>query len=135
MARRIPPPHGCTALILLALLGACRSEERARPQGDAAPESVEADSLVATDSNGLEVWFTLTRVGRAPDGSSCVERGLEIRRGSTRIPVPLLYTGAAPVLLDQSTMRAELWNHCQPVATYLVDLRSGRPVRERSGST
>jgi hypothetical protein len=46
-----------------------------------------------------------------------------------------LYTGAAPVLLDQSTMRAELWNHCRPVGTYLVDLRSGRPVREQAGGT
>jgi hypothetical protein len=43
-----------------------------------------------------------------------------------------LYTGAPPVLLDPSTMRAELWNHCRAVDTYLVDLRSGRPVRERS---
>jgi hypothetical protein len=91
------------------------------------------DSLVATSEDGVEVWFTLTRVGRAPDGSSCVERGLEIRRGGTHIQVPLLYTGAAPVLLNQSTMRAELWNHCRPVGTYLVDLQSGRPVREHAG--
>jgi hypothetical protein len=134
-ACRTPRQRSCPALILLlALLGACQAEERPRPQGDAATPSVR-DSLVATSGDGLEVWFTLTRVGLAPDGASCVERGLEIRRGSTRIQVPLLYTGAAPVLLDQSTMRAELWNHCRPVGTYLVDLRSGRPVREHSGGT
>jgi hypothetical protein len=135
MARLTPHQQSRSALILLALLGACRPEPRSQPQNDTTAESVRADSLVATDRNGLEVWFTLARVGRAQDGGACVERGLEIRRGGTRIQVPLLYTGAAPVLLDHSTMRAELWNHCRPVATYLVDLRSGRPVRERSEST
>ena len=125
----------CSALILLvALVGACGAEERPRSQDTAATPSVP-DSLVATGKDDLQVWFTLTRVGLAPDGTSCVERGLEIRRGDTRIQVPLLYTGAAPVLLDQSTMRAELWNHCRPVGTYLVDLRSGRPVREHPGGT
>jgi hypothetical protein len=124
-----------SALILLvALVGACRAKERPRPQDPAATPSVR-DSLVAASADGLEVWFTLTRVGLGLDGTSCVERGLEIRRGETRIQVPLLYTGAAPVLLDQSRMRAELWNHCRPVDTYLVDLRSGRPVREHPGGT
>jgi hypothetical protein len=127
--------QSCSALILLvALVGACGAEERPRSQDTAATPSVP-DSLVATGKDGMQVWFTLTRVGLAPDGTSCVERGLEIRRGDTRIPVPLLYTGAAPVLLDQSTMRAELWNHCRPVGTYLVDLQSGRPVREHAGGT
>jgi len=126
--------QSCSALILLvALVAACGAEERPRSQ-DTATSSVP-DSLVATGKDGLQVWFTLTRVGLAPDGTSCVERGLEIRRRDTRIQVPLLYTGAAPVLLDQSTMRAELWNHCRPVGTYLVDLRSGRPVREHAGGT
>jgi hypothetical protein len=124
-----------TLIPLLALVGACRAKERAGSEGEAPTRAIPADSLVAIGENGLEIWFTLTRVGHASDGTSCVERGLEIRRGGTRIQVPLLYTGAAPVLLDESTMRAELWNHCRPVGTYLVDLRSGRPVRERSGST
>lgn len=135
-ASRPPRQRSCSTLILLvALLGACRAGERPLSRGDAAARPGRADSLVATGEDGLEVWFTLTRVGRALDGTACVERGLEIRRGGTRTQVPLLYTGVAPVLLDESTMRAELWNHCRPVGTYLVDLRSGRPVRERSGST
>jgi hypothetical protein len=134
-ACRTPRQRSCSALILLAALaGACRAQERPRPQDGSATPSVR-DSLVATSEDGLEVWFTLSRVGQAPDGTSCIERGLEIRRGGTRIQVPLLYTGAAPILLDRSTMRAELWNHCRPVGTYLVDLRSGRPVREHSGGT
>jgi hypothetical protein len=134
-ACRSPRQRSCSALILLlALAGACRGEERPRLRNPVTTSSAR-DSLVATTKDGSEVWFTLERVGRAPDGTACVERGLEIRRGDTRIQVPLLYTGATPVLLDQSTMRAELWNHCRPVGTYLVDLRSGRPVREHVGGT
>jgi hypothetical protein len=112
----------------------CQKPERA-PARNEVPAFASRDSLAVTTENGMEIWYTLTRVGRAADGSSCIERGLEIRRDSTRIPVPLLYTGSAPVLLDESRMRAELWNHCRPVDTYLVDLRTGRPVRERPGST
>jgi hypothetical protein len=93
------------------------------------------DSLVLTGERGLEVWFTLSRTGHSPNGTTCIERGLEIRHGETRTPVPLLYTGAAPVLINDSTLRAELWNHCKPVSVYRVDVMSGQPVREGSKST
>ncbi len=77
------------------------------------------------------MWFTLARNATAPDGASCVDRALEIRRGGNRIPVPLLYTGTAPRLVNDSTMRARLSDRCRPGDAYLVDLRTGRPVRER----
>jgi hypothetical protein len=128
-------PSSCSTFFLLALLSGCRPEPRPKPDNNAASGTQPSDSLVATGENGVEVWFTLERAGRRADGSACVERALEIRRGGTRVPVPLLYTGAVPVILDHSTMRAELWNHCRPVATYLVDLRTGQPVRERRGAT
>jgi hypothetical protein len=59
-----------------------------------------------------------------------MERGLEIRRGGTRVRVPLLYTGESPTLLDDTTMRAVLWTNCKPLEKYRVDLRTGRPLRE-----
>ena len=65
------------------------------------------------------------------DGRSCVDRAIEIRRGGTRVPVPLLYTGEAPEILNDTTLRARLSNGCRPGDAYLVDLRTGRPVRER----
>jgi hypothetical protein len=34
-------------------------------------------------------------------------------------------------LINDTTMRARLSNACLPGDAYLVDLRSGRPVRER----
>src|SRR3954469_17849211 len=119
-----------SGLILLALLAGCRANPESHPTGDTASKTASSDSLVATGENGLQVWFTLERASRGANGTSCVERAIEIRRGDTRVAVPLLYTGAVPVLLDPSTMRAELWNHCRPVATYLVNLRTGQPVRE-----
>ena len=88
-----------------------------------------ADSLVLTNA-GVEVWFTLAREATGSDGQHCVERGLELRTGRSRVRVPLLYTGSAPVILNDSTVRATLWTHCQPGDAYLVNLRSGQPVRE-----
>jgi hypothetical protein len=129
-ACRIPPPGRRSTLILfLSLIPACQRDKEQRSPLHV-PSSVRSDSLVARSGDSLEIWFTLTRVGHAPDGTACAERGLEIRREGSRTPVPLLYTGAAPILLDGSTMRAELWNHCRPVAVYRVDLKTGRPVRE-----
>lgn len=120
------------ALILPILLTACGQEQHARSALDSTGTRMP-DSLVATGARGSEIWFTLARVGRRADGTSCVERGLEIRRGPRRIPVPLLYTGAAPTFVDETTLHAELWNQCRPVAAYRVSLLTGRPVRERSG--
>jgi hypothetical protein len=45
--------------------------------------------------------------------------------------VPLLYTGTSPEILNDTTLRARLSNGCRPGDAYLVDLRTGRPVRER----
>jgi hypothetical protein len=60
-----------------------------------------------------------------------VERTLEIRQDARRIPVPLLYTGAPPRLIDDTTIEARLWLHCKPGDTYRVNLRTGRPTRWR----
>jgi hypothetical protein len=108
-------------------------------RGDEAPEqggaevarpAVPADSLVATAPGGVEVWFTLSREGKAADGTTCTDRTMEIRRGGTRVQVPLLYTATAPELVNDSTIRARLSNRCVPGDAYLVDLRTGHPVRE-----
>ncbi|HUF34374.1 MAG TPA: hypothetical protein VMN37_00405 [Gemmatimonadales bacterium] len=102
-------------------------EGRAREPAPAAP----ADSLALLAPGGVEVWYTLARTGRAADGTPCVDRGIEIRRGDTRIPVPLLYTGTPPELVDDTTVRARLSNQCAPGDRYLVNLRTGRPTPER----
>lgn len=113
---------------------ACNTRSDDRPeQGSAevAQAAAPADSLVLTAPGGVEVWFTLSRQGKTAEGAPCTDRTMEIRRGTTRVPVPLLYTGIAPELVNDSTIRARLSNQCVPGDAYLVDLRSGRPVRER----
>ncbi|MGH7526572.1 MAG: hypothetical protein ACREMX_07690 [Gemmatimonadales bacterium] len=118
--------------VLTGLVLACGGGRGDQPaQRDSLPETTPPDSLVATAPGGVEIWFTLSRAGKAADGTPCVDRTLEIRRGETRVPVPLLYTGTAPELVNDSTIRARLSNECTPGDAYLVDLRSGRPVRER----
>lgn len=136
---QFPPVHRrrvCFWRIAVAvtLAGACRSEERAAAARESGSTSESMDSLVLSSADGVEVWFTSGRVARGADGRQCMERGLEIRRGGTRVTVPLLYTAVPPVLVDDTTMRAQLWTHCSPMDSYLVDLRSGQPIRERVGS-
>jgi hypothetical protein len=100
----------------------------AAPAGGAPAQP--GDSLVATLADGYEIWFTLARADSGPEGP-CVDRAVEIRHKGRRTPVPLLYTRTTPEAVDDSTIRARLSDHCAPGDRYLVDLRSGRPVRER----
>jgi hypothetical protein len=118
---------GC--ILCLAVL-ACRAGEQ-EPRAQRKPLAARTDSLVLTTPMGAEVWFTLQRPATGKNGRQCVERGLEIRSQGNRIRVPLLYTGAAPTLLNDSTMRAMLWKDCTPDVPYLVNLRTGQPVPER----
>jgi hypothetical protein len=119
-------------VLLTAWACAGGAGERPAVAADSAKDARPADSLVASSGTGVEIWFTLARNDQSTAGTPCVERTLEIRRGESRIKVPLLYTGAPPVLVNDSTLRAQLWNHCRPVGAYLVDLRSGQPVRDPS---
>jgi len=117
-------------LAAAAVVG-CGGGDRKPPKTPAVADSVPADSLVLTAPGGVQVWFTLARRATSPDGVPCVDRTIEIRRGDTRVKVPLLYTGTPPELVNDSTLRARLSNQCQPGDAYLVDLRTGRPIRER----
>ena len=134
---RWPPPRCRFGFVLpmIGLLLACSGREVPRETSTAdsatpAPPQ-PADSLVATAPGGVQIWFTLARLGEGEDGSRCVDRTLEIRRNGARVPVPLLYTAAAPELVNDSTIRARLSFRCKPGDAYLVDLRNGRPTRER----
>ena len=114
----------------LLMLAGCGQVEQDLQQKPVTISSEPQDSLAMVVANGQEVWFTLARTGRAPDGTTCVERGLEIRARAKRIAIPLLYTREAPVLLNDSTIRAVLWTNCRPGDVYRINLRNGRPVRE-----
>ena len=115
-----------------AMLGglACAERPAAEVAGQGTAAAAPADSLVVTAPGGAEIWFTLARADSGSAGR-CTARAVEIRREGRRIPVPLLYTGTAPELVSDTTVRARLSDHCAPGDSYLVDLRTGRPVRER----
>jgi hypothetical protein len=107
-----------------------------RPPPVPAADSVVAvalppDSLVLTAPGGVEVWFTDSRTARDSSGHPCTERVMQIRRDGKRIAVPLLYTGAPPRLVNDSTVEAAIWLHCRPGNIYQVNLRTGQPVRVR----
>lgn len=122
-----------TLLRMLTLLVACASGREApapdRTVASAAP--APADSLVLRTASGTEVWFTGARPAADSAGVACVERTMQIRRDSTRINIPLLYTGAAPTLVNDSTLEAAIWLHCRPGNVYRVNLRTGLPERVR----
>ena len=122
--------YGRLLLWAFAWLSACGRTERAQTKTSAGTVAQPQDSLATSTRSGAEVWFTLSRLARSSEGQSCVERGLEIRRDGRRLPIPLLYTGEAPTVVNDSTIRAMLWTDCRPVTPYRVDLQTGRPVRE-----
>lgn len=101
------------------------SGSRAADRGTGEP----AESLALQAPGGVAVWFTDARAAEDSAGRKCVERVMEIRRGGTRLTVPLLYTGEVPKLIDDSTMRARVWLHCEAEDAYRVDLRTGIPTR------
>lgn len=119
------------AALLLTLAAACGGPPPAPPKAPEPPRApAPADSLALRTPKGIEVWFTFARADTSVAGVPCTERTLEIRNGVRKIGVPLLYTGVAPVLLNDSTMRADIWVHCAPTERYRIDLGTGIPTAE-----
>ena len=120
---------------IVAAISCSRDVPAARPARDPAPvAAAPADSLVATGPRGLQVWYTMARQDHAADGSTCTDRTLEIRRDTTRVPVPLLYTEEAPRIVNDTMLEAVLYRGCRAVARYRVDLRTGQPTPVRPAS-
>jgi hypothetical protein len=125
---------------LTALAAGCGGEQAARPPArQPAEESrptiratpVSTDSLVLTLGGGAEVWFTSLRQGKDSAGTACIERAVEVRRDSVRLPVPLLYTRETPLPLNDSQFRAVLYRDCVPFAVYRVGAADGMPHVEK----
>ncbi len=112
---------------------ACHSPLPARVTADSSTASPPRapDSLLLLTPAGIQVWFTDARTDADTTGTTCVERVMEIRRDGRRIPVPLLYTGTLPRLVNDSTIEAPIWLHCRPGNVYRVSLTTGHPVRVR----
>ena len=119
------------AVALSAVLAGC-GDGRApadAPVPSDLPAATLVDSLVLTAPGGAQVWFTDGRAAQDSLGAACSERVLEIRTARDTLAVPLLYTGEAPTLVNDSTLRASLWLDCRPGALYHVNIHTGRPSR------
>ena len=131
MRRKLPIPR-LSPLLMLAALG-CNKGPPAKEPPAAASEAPgptsPPDSLVLRLPNGTELWYALAREERDSTGAGCVERTLEIRTPTAKIPVPLLYTRDVPRQVNDSTVSARIWNRCVPGDEYRINLRTGQPVR------
>jgi hypothetical protein len=115
----------------VVLLGACGGEKPSPAPAQQEAARPPADSLALTLPSGVEIWFTASRTATSAEGQGCIERVMEIRDGTTRRLIPLLYTGASPRLINDSTIEADIWLNCRPGNVYQVNVRSGQPVRVR----
>jgi hypothetical protein len=112
------------------LVAACSDREVPRLEHRAADApAAPAESLVVRMADSAEVWFTGSMLDTAAGGETCYERTVEIRRGGSTTPVPLLYTISVPVVMDDTTFRADLMRDCARVDTYLVNTRTAQPRR------
>ena len=120
------------ALCLVLALAGCSPSPRPGDSGSTpAATPVAADSLILTTGAGYRVYFSATREARDSAGRSCIERAMTVESDGVRVAVPLLYTGEAPRLINDSTIEAAIWLHCRPGNVYRVNLRTGYPTRVR----
>jgi hypothetical protein len=130
MEGTVMTPRDAAALALLAAACASDPPPADPPPATTVPGAPAADSLILTLGGGAEVWFTGSRTGRDRFAVACVERVLEIRDGSGRRTVPLLYVRQAPVAIDDTLFRATLSRDCSPAGDYRVNANDGQPNRE-----
>ncbi|NOT07618.1 MAG: hypothetical protein HOP28_05345 [Gemmatimonadales bacterium] len=126
-------PIGPLCMVGIALIAGCGA--RGEPVGGALPPVAAplrlADSLVLTSPLGPTVWLTEGRQTKVSDSVTCIERTIEIRRDTARLKVPLLYTLRSPMLINDSTIEADLARDCRPIAVYRVNLRTAMPEKVR----
>lgn len=117
-------------VLLVAALGACSPQDAKQEESaGTAPLAPLQDSLVLRMPDSAEVWYTGFMLDSAVTGEPCYERTVEIRRGGSRTPVPLLYTFGELEVVDDTTVRASLMRDCAKLDTYLVNTRTAQPRR------
>lgn len=124
---------GALAMVVLGTLAGCADTpdptgDRARVAPPGVVDSAPADTRVLDLGDGTAVWLTAGRVGRARTGGSCRERGIELRKGDSRVTVPLLYTLDIPVVVDGKVV-ASLASDCVSGQNYSIDAVTGQPTK------
>ena len=129
------PAYRIAAIAALAFVAACK--DAPTPQAGA-PATLAADDtssmMVPTPETHLfdladstQVWMVTGREAHASGGEQCIERGIQLRKGPLKIPVPLLYTSTLPEVVDGKLV-ARLSKDCVSGATYSIDPKTGQPT-------
>ena len=92
-----------------------------------APQS--PDTMLFVTADGYQVWFAEGRWARDSAGTQCYERSVEVRKGTTKIKVPLFFTNRPPRQDNPGSLRGELMFDCRVMAIYRIDLATGRPTK------
>jgi hypothetical protein len=127
-------PRLVTLALVLLLAGCQRPATPAPPSnataGASAPavDSFPPDTHILDLDDGTEVWLTVGRVGQGPNGTTCLERGVQLRRGPLKMPVPLLYTSKLPVVLNGKIV-ASLSTNCVSGDDYAIDPKTAQPTK------
>jgi hypothetical protein len=116
-------------VVVSALVAACTSRTPKQEESAGLPSMTPPDSLVLRLADSAELWYTGSMLDTSATGETCYERTVEIRRGETRTPVPLLYTLGEVVVMNDTSVRADLMRDCVKVDTYLINTTTGQPRR------
>lgn len=132
----IRPPVVFLPLILLAACGRSGAPAAAPASTASAATAVDSfppDTHILDLSDGTEVWLTVGRVGQGPNGTTCLERGVQLRKGPLKMPVPLMYTSKLPVVVNGKLV-ASLSTNCVSGDDYSIDPKTAQPTKlERAG--
>jgi hypothetical protein len=123
------------AAALLCLLAACK--------GTPAPAKTSAASSAAGDSSSAmiptpethlfdladstEVWLVTGREGHGSGGTTCIEHGVQLRKGPFKMQVPLLYVTTLPEVVNGKLV-AKLSTDCVTKGTYVIDPKTAQPT-------
>ena len=103
----------------------------ATPAAETALDSIVPDTHILDLADGTAVWLIPGRVGRAENGGSCLERGIQLRKGPLKMTVPLLYTSSLPDVIDGKLV-ATISNSCVTGDRYTIDPATAQPTKLES---
>lgn len=115
----------------LCLLAACKGAPAA---GNAGAAGDTASAMVPTPDTHLfdladstEVWLVTGREGHGNGGTTCIEHGVQLRKGPFKMQVPLLYVSTLPEVVEGKLV-ARLSKDCVTGERYVIDPRTAQPT-------